>query len=56
MGEARERRVEKVLNAINNWRLGSRRMDRDTFLATVALLIDRLEAVVEEEDGFDWDE
>lgn len=54
MPEASERRVERILTSINNWRLGSRRMEREHFLATVQLLIERLEEVVEEEDGFEW--
>lgn len=54
MGEAHAAKVERILNAVNNWRLGSKPMSREKFLLTIQYLIERLEEVAEEEDGFEW--
>lgn len=56
MGEANAQKVERILSAVNNWRLGSKPMSRDKFLLSVSYLIERLEEMAEEEDGFEWDD
>jgi hypothetical protein len=41
---------------VNNWRLGSRRMKREKWLATIEYLVECLEEMHAEDDGFLWDE
>lgn len=54
MVDAYERKAHKVLELVNNWRMGSQPMERERFLATVRYALELLEEVAEEEDGFEW--
>lgn len=56
MSEPNQRKVERVLAMVNNWRLGSRRMKREKWLATIEYLVECLEEMHAEDDGFLWDD
>jgi hypothetical protein len=54
--EANARKIERVLAMVNNWRLGSRRMKREKWIITIECLIEALEEMAAEEDGFLWED
>jgi hypothetical protein len=54
--EPNARKIERVLAMVNNWRLGSRRMKREKWIVTIECLIEALEEMAAEEDGFLWED
>lgn len=49
-------RVQKVLDAVKNWSLGSKPLSREVFQNSVSLLIEGLEEMKDESDGWDFPE
>ncbi len=56
MADANEVRAQKVLDLVKNWTLGSRPMSRAKFQATLELMIEGLEEMLDESDGWDFPE
>lgn len=54
--DANEARAQKVLDTVKNWTMGSRPMGREKFQATVQFLIEELEEMVDDSDGWDFPE
>lgn len=56
MAEASSERAQRVLDLVKDWTMGSRPMSRERFQATVALVIEGLEEMHDESDGWDFPE
>jgi len=56
MAEANEVRVNRILKAVENWRMGSRPMRREIFEASIDLLGERLAELKDETEGLEDDE
>ena len=52
--DAHEARAQRVLAAVKNWTMGSRAMGREKFQATLLLVIEGLEEMIDESDGWDF--
>lgn len=55
MANANEEKSEKVLDTVKNWSMGSKAMSREKFLATLDLVIEGLEEMRDEAEGWDFD-
>lgn len=54
--DANEAKAQKALELVMNWTMGSRPMSREKFQATVELVIEGLEGMLDESDGWDFPE
>lgn len=52
---ANEEKSEKVLDTVKNWSMGSKAMSREKFLATLDFVIEGLEEMRDEAEGWDFD-
>ena len=55
MAEPAETKVENLLKIVQNWSMGSRAMSRAKFTATLDLLLERLEEMRDEAEGWEFD-
>ena len=52
--DANESKAARVLESVKNWTMGSKPMGREQFQATLLFLIEGLEEMVDESDGWDF--
>lgn len=52
--DANEMKAQRVLDGVKNWTMGSKPMGRDEFQATVRYLIEELDEMVDDSDGWDF--